>query len=217
MRANCLLLMCVFSVTCLATAQRSGRITGTVLDENGQVFGEVNVCLRMRSGNNTAITCNLARTDKNGQFEIKNLGGHLRSFRCKEEQGYSIDNQNPGERVDLTAQNPAAEVTVYLRPRGGVLLGSVIDKFTGQPLKHAWINYPCCRRLHPDDHATVIVDQIVVVVPQPRRCAALGGVGGIGIRGRYLILLVHRFFGGILLLQFDQVPAHGLVHLRRFR
>jgi hypothetical protein len=46
---------------------------------------------------------------------------------------------------------------------------------------------------------------------------SLGGVGGIGIGGRYLVLLMHRLFGGIPLLQFDQVLAHGLVHLRRFR
>src|SRR5205823_11434771 len=48
-------------------------------------------------------------------------------------------------------------------------------------------------------------DQIVVVVPQSGRCPTLGGVGRIGIRGGYLILLMHGLFGGILLLQFDQV------------
>lgn len=142
MRANCLLLTCVLLTGCLATAQRSGYITGTVLDENGQVFDEAKVCLTMRSGRNTVTTCNLARTDKNGQFEIKNLeSGTYGVFAAKDEDGYSIDNQSPGEKVELTAQNPAAEVTVRLRPRGAVLLGTVIDKFTGQPLKHAWINY----------------------------------------------------------------------------
>lgn len=142
MCANCLLLICVLLISCLATAQRSGRITGTVLDENGQVFDGANVCLMMRSGNNTGITCDLGRTDKNGQFEIKNLeSGTYGVFAAKVEEGYSIDNQSPGEKVELTAQNPATEVTVRLRPRGGVLLGSVTDKFTGQPLKHAWISY----------------------------------------------------------------------------
>jgi non-heme chloroperoxidase len=42
------------------------------------------------------------------------------------------------------------------------------------------------RGLHAHDHTTVIVHQIVVVVSQPRRCAALGGVGRIGIGGRNL-------------------------------
>src|ERR1700737_806200 len=82
---------------------------------------------------------------------------------------------------------------------------------------YRFLTHPCCRRLYSDDHATVVVDQIVVVVPQSGRCPPLGGVGRIGIRGRYLALLMHRLFGGILLLQFHQVLAHGLVHLRRFR
>jgi hypothetical protein len=79
------------------------------------------------------------------------------------------------------------------------------------------LTHACCRRLHTDDHATVVVDQIVVVVPQSGRCPTFGGVGRVGIRGLYLILLMHRLFGGILLLQFDQVLAHGSIHLRRFR
>ena len=40
--------------------------------------------------------------------------------------------------------------------------------------------------------------------------SALGGVGGIGIRGRHLVLLMHRLFGGVLLLQFHQVLARSL-------
>jgi len=142
MRAKLLLLICVPLVSCLATAQRFGRITGTVLDENGQVFDDAGVCLMMKSGGNTAITCNLARTDKNGQFDIQNLeSGTYGVFAEKEEEGYSIQNQSPGKKVELTTQNPVAQVTVRIRPRGGMLLGSVTDKFTGQPLKQAWINY----------------------------------------------------------------------------
>jgi len=142
MRAKCLLLICILLVSCLAAAQRLGRITGTVLDENGQAFDDADVCLMMQSGNNTAITCNLARTDKNGQFEIKNLeNGKYGVFAVKDEDGYSIDNQSPGKEVVLSTENPAADVTVRLQPRGGVLLGSVTDKITGQPLKSAWIDY----------------------------------------------------------------------------
>jgi hypothetical protein len=142
MRANFLLLICLILVSCLAMAQRLGRITGTVLDENGQAFDDADVCLMMRSGSNTAITCNLARTDKSGQFEIKNLeNGTYGVFAAKDEEGYSIDNQSPGKEVVLSTENSAADVTVRLRPRGGVLLGSVTDRVTGQPLKSAWITY----------------------------------------------------------------------------
>src|SRR5258706_4226516 len=82
---------------------------------------------------------------------------------------------------------------------------------------HRFLTHPCCRRLYSHDDATVVVDQVVVVVPQPGRRAAFGRIGGIWIRGRHLVLLMHRLFGWVLLLQFDQVLAHGLLHLRRFR
>ena len=71
-------------------------------------------------------------------------------------------------------------------------------------------------RLHTHDHATVVVDQIVVVVPQSGRSSTLGGVSRIGIGGGHQFLLMHGFVGRVLLLQFHQILAHRLVHLRRF-
>src|SRR6478672_3279622 len=49
---------------------------------------------------------------------------------------------------------------------------------------NGFLTHACGRGLHSHDHTTVIVHQIVVVISQPRRCAALGGVGRIGIGGR---------------------------------
>jgi hypothetical protein len=124
-------------------------------------------------------------------------------------------------RSDATIRQPVQELPV---PVGRI--GRYRFWFSFLPLRetsehvlrrHGFLTHPCCRRLYTDDHATVVVDQIVIVVPQPSRRAALGGVSRIGIGGRYLVLLMHRFFDGILLLQFDQVLARGLVHLRRFR
>jgi hypothetical protein len=142
MRAHGLAILWLALVTYPAMAQRSGRITGTILDDNGQLLQDARVCLMMRSGNSTAITCNLGRTDGSGQFEIKNLeSGVYGVFAAKEEEGFSIDNQQPGEKVELSAQNPTADVTVHSRRRGGVLIGTVTDRLTGQPLNSAWINY----------------------------------------------------------------------------
>ena len=78
---------------------------------------------------------------------------------------------------------------------------------------HRLLTHARRRRLHSDDHAAVVIDQIVVVVTEPGRRAALGRVGGIGIGGRYLILLMHRLFHRVLLFQFLQILAHGVVHL----
>src|SRR6266853_1373746 len=73
------------------------------------------------------------------------------------------------------------------------------------------------RGLYSHNHAALIVHEIVVVIPQPSRRAALGGVGGIRIRGRDLILLMRRFFHRVLLFQFHQILANGVVDLSRFR
>src|SRR6266699_6690401 len=46
-----------------------------------------------------------------------------------------------GKEVVLTSENLAPQITVRLRHRGGVLLGAVTDKFTGRPIKKAWVSY----------------------------------------------------------------------------
>src|SRR5262249_27413765 len=67
---------------------------------------------------------------------------------------------------------------------------------------HRLLTHPGGRRLHPHDHATLVVDQIVVVVSQASWRPAFGSVGGIGIGGRHLILLMHRLLYWVLLFQF---------------
>ena len=62
---------------------------------------------------------------------------------------------------------------------------------------------------------SLIVDQIVVVVSQPSRCAALGGVSKLGTGGRYLVLLVNWLFHRVLLLQVRQILTHRAVELCR--
>lgn len=124
MRRRCLLVTCAALCGCLAMAQSGGRITGTVLDEDSQLVTDAKLCLGVKSGNNTSINCGIARADKNGQFRIENLkSGTYNVFAVNEGEGYSIENQSPGEEVVLTSENLAPQITVRLRPRGGVLLG----------------------------------------------------------------------------------------------
>src|SRR5450755_4012421 len=142
MRRRCLIVTCVALCGCLAIAQSAGRITGTVLDEDSQLVTDAELCLGVKAGNNTSFRCNIARTDKNGQFEIESLkSGTYKVFAVNEGEGYSVENQSPGEEVVLTSENLAPQITVRLRPRVGVLLGSVTDKFTGRPIKNAWVSY----------------------------------------------------------------------------
>ena len=136
-----LLLAFVACVASFATAQNMGRITGTVFDEHGQVTDGATVCLSVNSGSNsTRIDC-LTTTD-HGQFQMPKVGfGTYSVFAISEAQGYSMENQSPGERVTVSAANPAPDVTVRLRPGGAILTGTVRDKVSGEPVKGITVRY----------------------------------------------------------------------------
>jgi hypothetical protein len=140
MRGNCLLAF-VACVTSLATAQNIGRITGTVMDEHGQVVEDATVCLSVPvDGGSTSINCQIF-TD-HGQFQIPKVGfGIYGVFAIKEAEGYSINNQSPGQKVTVSAANPSPQVTVRLRPGGAVLSGTVRDKSNGKPVKGVIVQY----------------------------------------------------------------------------
>src|SRR5260370_35286609 len=65
--------------------------------------------------------------------------------------------------------------------------------------------------LDSHNHTTLIVDQVIVVLTQPGRSSTLGRVGCIRIGGRHQLLLMHRLFGGVLLLNFHSILTHDLV------
>src|SRR5258707_14926223 len=79
------------------------------------------------------------------------------------------------------------------------------------------LTHACRRGLDSNDHATVIVDQVVIVVPQASRGATLGGVGGIGIGSRHLILFMYRILYRVLLFELCQILTQRVMDLGRFR
>jgi hypothetical protein len=140
-RRICLLTASAVVTACLMAAQTSGRISGTVIGEDGGVVDHVNVCTSVTTGNNTAINCRIP-VDNAGHFEIENVKfGSYGIFAVNDEQGYSIQNQSPGLKITVTAENPWPNVTIRLRPRGGVLTGSITDKVSGKAIEDAWIHY----------------------------------------------------------------------------
>jgi hypothetical protein len=121
-------------------AQNLGRITGIVLNEDGVVVDDATVCLSMTSGNNTGINC-LTPTS-HGQFQIEKVQfGNYELFAINNAEGYAIENQSPGQKITLTAENPSPNVTIRLRPRGAVLSGTVRDKATGESVKGFRVQY----------------------------------------------------------------------------
>jgi hypothetical protein len=140
MRGNRLLAF-VACVTSLATAQNVGRITGTVMDEHGQVVEDATVCLSIPlEGGSTSSTCQIF-TD-HGRFQIpKAPFGTYGVFAINEAEGYSIANQSPGQKVTVSTANASPEVTVRLQPGGAVLSGTVRDKSNGKPVKGVFVQY----------------------------------------------------------------------------
>jgi hypothetical protein len=113
-----ILLAVLACVTSFATAQNVGRITGTVLDEHGQVAENATVCLSLHwKGVRHRDSC-VVFTD-HGQFQIPKIGfGTFGVFAINEAEGYSVANQSPGQKVTVSAANPAPDITVRLRPGG---------------------------------------------------------------------------------------------------
>src|ERR1700746_2265375 len=138
----------LLAVTSLISGQSNTQsvgtsgIAGTVLNEEGQLVDHSNVCTQVTSGSRRIISCGVF-TDKDGRFQIENVKfGNYEVFATKEEEeGYSIDNQAPGQRVTITPDNPWANVTVRLRSKGGILIGSVRNKTSGHPVKEISAQY----------------------------------------------------------------------------
>jgi uncharacterized surface anchored protein len=123
-----------------------GGITGTVLTEDGQLANGAKACTSVRSGNSTSIEC-LVSADKEGRFTIEHLKpGTYQLFAINDAEGYSIENQTPGQDVTIAADQPWANIIVRQVKRGGVLVGSVTDKLTGKSIRRAHIQYTAIDR-----------------------------------------------------------------------
>ena len=99
------------------------------------------MCISGQKGQNTEINCR-ASTDKDGRFRV----GHQKPgtyyvFAINEAEGYAIENQAPGQLVAITTEQPWSDVVIRLHDRGGILLGSVIDKVTGKKIENAQLHY----------------------------------------------------------------------------
>jgi hypothetical protein len=133
-------------VSCWAQADMSspaeGGITGVIVTEDGQPATGATPCTLMRSGDNTGIVCRRsAAADTQGRFAIEHLKpGTYQVFAINEAEGYSIDNQIPGQDVTISGNQLWPNLTVHMRSRGGILVGSITDKVTGKSIR-AQIEY----------------------------------------------------------------------------
>jgi hypothetical protein len=137
------------------SSQPEGTISGTVLDEHGQPFKGVKVCTYMTDApprskearGDCAVT-----TDEAGQFRIEHMAmGRFGVEAIKPEDGYiAFAGTSVREFVALTPSESSAIVVLKLGPKPGVLLPSVKDELTGQPITSFQLSWKILDSDHPN-------------------------------------------------------------------
>src|SRR5215469_10413944 len=128
-------------------SQADGTISGTVLDEHGQPFKGVQVCMYMigaPSGSREARgDCPAATTDNAGKFRIDHVAmGTFGVEAIKPEDGYiAFAGTSVKEMVTLTPNQSSATVVLKLGPKAGVLVPSVKDRLTGNPISSFQVSW----------------------------------------------------------------------------
>src|SRR5271166_981730 len=78
------------------------------------------------------------------------------------------------------------------------------------------LTQPSACRLHAHHDTTVVINQVVVVVPHACRRATLGRISGVRIGGGHLVLAMCRLLYWILSFQISKILAHRSIDLRGF-
>ncbi len=119
-----------------------GTIAGIVLNENGEPVDHAQLCLSITKRYNTSINCRAGRSNDGGAFTLEHVKpGTYGVFAIKPDEGYSIENQQRGQSVNITANQPYSNVTIHMKAKGSILLGTVTDAVTGKPIDVPNVQY----------------------------------------------------------------------------
>ena len=148
MRLSVAVLLLLLTTHCLIAQNteapvEDGTIAGIVLNETGEPVDHAQICLSVSiRENETSINCRASTSNDGGTFAIEKVKpGTYGLFAIKPKNGYSIENQGRGQVVNITANQPYANITIQMMPKGGVLLGTVKDAATGKPIEHPNVQY----------------------------------------------------------------------------
>jgi carboxypeptidase family protein len=117
-----------------------GLVRGEVVDDAGAPVAGAQVSVDAMDGMQRLSPVRMAETDKRGHFLIGNLElGSYKVFAKKESAGYAdmafaFYSHQVFTTVTLMANAPAADVALKVGPKAGVLLGTVTDNATKQPI-----------------------------------------------------------------------------------
>jgi hypothetical protein len=141
------------------SSDRDGTISGTVLNEHGQPFKGVTVCTYMMgapAGSKEALGDCPVTTDENGQFHIDHVAmGTFGVEAIKPEDEYiAFAGTSVKKMATLTPSQSSATVVLKLGPKPGVLLPSVKDKLTGQPIISFQLSWEILDTNNPNRHSS---------------------------------------------------------------
>jgi hypothetical protein len=162
-----------------ATPLPASGVTGVVLTEDGQLAAGATICTAIRHEHGEAINCQVP-TDSEGRFVVHLKPGTYQVLAINAGEGYSIENQSPGQDVSVTPDQPWPNVTIQQHARGGVLMGSITDKLTGRKIKNALVQITAIDGIGENSGTTVQSDFRLPVSPN---CDLLVVVMAKGYRG----------------------------------
>ena len=154
MRSLCLALAVLFLSTLAALSQDTaspgpqGVISGTVLDEQGQPINGAQIVITTwrisADGSTQGQGKDGGTTDGTGRFRVDHVPmGKISVEASKQDEGYAPHSSGPSgsETVTLTADQPVAEVVLKMGPKAGMLLPTVKDKRTGEPINDFLVHW----------------------------------------------------------------------------
>jgi hypothetical protein len=143
----CWFLLLLLPLLCYGQANE-GKVTGTVLDEQGRPVEGAQVCIfDFESHMNDCRTS----TDQTGQFQIQHVPFGKRGVSAtKDQDGYGgLTNGPPYESVNLTDENPLVQVTLKFGAKDGTLVPTASNKITGNPIYALWVSWDI-----PEEHGS---------------------------------------------------------------
>jgi hypothetical protein len=139
-----------FSVSSSAESKKTeplveSTLTGVVVTEYGKPAVNFRVCTQVHFNGlllDQIQTCCPVLTNEDGRFTIEHLKpGRYDVFATNEAEGYSIENQSPGQNVTVKAGTSRRSVVIQLRNKGAVVFASITEKATGKIIHDAQLEY----------------------------------------------------------------------------
>lgn len=160
MRSLCVVALVVASVVSVAQsskqAQVNGHIIGVVVNDSNEPVGNATLCTSVVHATSARTECGRQRTDGDGHFDIRVPLETNRIYAENSEAGYQEVKHDPmkqGVGVQLSEQEPVANVTIKIGPSPAEIVLDVTDRSTGKPVRSFIVRW-----IRMDDGPVAVTD-----------------------------------------------------------